>query len=52
MHRVERAHSEAAQSQTGHGVVGHAGHPASLEAAVHVRVRPEALCEGGGVGHG
>ena len=51
MHRVEGAHSKAAQAQTGH-VVGHARHSAGLQAAVHVGVGAEALCEGGGVGHG
>ena len=33
-------------------MVGHAGHPAGLQAVVHVGVGAEALCEGGGVGHG
>ena len=51
MHRVEGAHPKAAQAQTGH-VVGHARHSACLQAAVHVGVGAEALCERCGVSHG
>ena len=51
MHGVQGSHAQTAQPQAGH-VVGHAGHPAGLEAAVHVGVGTETLCEWRGICHG